>query len=389
MESLSENKNDNLNNNNNNNNDNYLYEMIFNIVTNISMDSENNEQRIKILKIIFKIIENITQVEIKQEDSEKFRRLKTSNPNIELIFKINGVYNFLIFLGFQEEMTTEDLTLFLPKNNINIETFQKILPYINLLLLNFQENEKDQINYFEKKRKISLPKSFITENDSDDEQDEPIIFTKNKQSNNAIDILKETGKERYKKALDYTNEINNTSIFSSFWNWITCGQSNTKNEEKKENEKIKKNFMTLQDLEYKNPINDMKCDDNIGKKCLELTNEFRRKNGLSILEWDDNIWRIAYIHSKNMGEGKVPFGHKGFNERINSFPFSFSRACENVYMCQGLSQYNLAENAVNGWINSPGHRKNLLSYTSHCAIAVYRNNYGSFYLTQLFALKGY
>ncbi len=56
-------------------------------------------------------------------------------------------------------------------------------------------------------------------------------------------------------------------------------------------------------------------------------------------------------------------------------------------MCQGYSQYNISENAVNGWINSYGHRQNLLSDTSHCAIATYKNNYGQFYLTQLFALK--
>ena len=105
------------------------------------------------------------------------------------------------------------------------------------------------------------------------------------------------------------------------------------------------------------------------------------------LEWDDSIWVIAYHHSKNMGEGEVPFGHKGFDERVNKFNFRYYKACENVYMCQGISQYYIAENAVKGWINSPGHKQNLLSDTSHCAIATYKNNFGSFYLTQIFVLK--
>ena len=147
--------------------------------------------------------------------------------------------------------------------------------------------------------------------------------------------------------------------------------------------------MTLSDLEYKNPSinNNLECKDEIGKDCLKLTNEFRSKNGLPPLEWDDSIWALAYIHSKNMGEGVVPFGHKGFNERVNKFNFIYYKACENVYMCQGYSQYSIAENAVKGWINSPGHKKNLLSDTTLCAIAVYKNNFGEFYLTQLFALK--
>ena len=61
-----------------------------------------------------------------------------------------------------------------------------------------------------------------------------------------------------------------------------------------------------------------------------------------------------------MGEGIVPFGHKGFNERVNKFNFSCSKACENVYMCQGYSQYDIAENAVKSHENphhGPWHEK--------------------------------
>ena len=145
--------------------------------------------------------------------------------------------------------------------------------------------------------------------------------------------------------------------------------------------------MTLNDLYYQNPENTRICKDEIGKKCLELTNEFRKKNKLPILEWDDEIWRVAYVHSENMGKKKVPFGHDGFNDRIKKFRFYYSFAAENVFMCNGYSQYNIAQMGVNGWINSPGHRKNLLSYSSHCAIATYRSGYGEFYLTQIFVRK--
>jgi len=46
----------------------------------------------------------------------------------------------------------------------------------------------------------------------------------------------------------------------------------------------------------------------------------------------------------------------------------------------------VARVAVEGWIQSPGHRKNLLSNQTLCGIGVYVNAAGAYYLTQLFAL---
>ena len=56
-------------------------------------------------------------------------------------------------------------------------------------------------------------------------------------------------------------------------------------------------------------------------------------------------------------------------------------------MCSGYSDNYISRMGVDGWINSPGHRKNLLSNTTHCAIASYRTSSGSYYLTQMFARK--
>ena len=105
------------------------------------------------------------------------------------------------------------------------------------------------------------------------------------------------------------------------------------------------------------------------------------------MEWNDDMWKISYTHSKNMGDKKVSFGHDGFANRVSKFPFSYNLACENVYMCSGYSDDTIAENGVDGWINSPGHRKNLLSKTTLCAIASYKNRSGAYYLTQMFAKK--
>ena len=389
-------------NNNNNNNDinsyDYIYEMLFGIVSNIITDKTKLEIKFKQFNILEKIISNIISAEKARKNSENYRKIRINNPNIELILKIKGVYDFLIFLGFKQENNEKDeVYLFLPEEKISLQKLEKSLFYMNLLNINFIDiNNEDNLNNYEtpeyqeniKQKKL---------NNKNELPEINIINPNSTNINEAQKILEESGQERYNQALKYSND-NNSNFFSfkTIINFFACDscRTNAKKEakkffeQKKQEDDNKKNLMTLSDLEYKNPDNNsLECKDDIGKECLQLTNEFRSKNNLPHLEWDDSIWALAYSHSKNMGEGVVPFGHKGFNERVNNFNFRYYKACENVYMCQGISQYNTAENAVKSWINSPGHKMNLLSDTSHCAVGVYKNNYGEFYLTQLFALK--
>ena len=425
-------------------NNEFIYEVVFNTISNIYNSEKTNETKLKIIRIITKIIENILEAETKHEDSEKYRRIKVSNPNISLMFQINGNYEFIKLLGFEEKFSSEDLFLYLPKKRINISLFQKLLSYIELLLLNFQENEKIEQNYYESNEyKIEnniLQNQNYNKNIKDYKRDNNNIINNKEEYNNKnnidirqilketknvrlgynnIDIeygddwnmkqqgpsregakiLRETGKERYQNALIYSNNHHyngnnwnmNNNIFNNNFNpnihtFDDFVQSSSNDHNNFFKEEPKKS-MTLRDLEFQNPTNMRVCKDDIGKKCLELTNIFRAKNKLPPLKWDDSIWRISYTHSKNMGDKKVPFGHKGFNERIRQFPFHYTLACENVFMCQGYSQDSIAKNGVDGWINSPGHRKNLLSNTTHCAIATYRTSSGAFYLTQMFARK--
>jgi len=93
---------------------------------------------------------------------------------------------------------------------------------------------------------------------------------------------------------------------------------------------------------------------------------------------------IGRGHSENMANGSAPFSHEGFNDRFPSFPFRFTDgAAENVAMNAGLE--DVAKAAVDGWINSPGHRKNKLGNYIYSGIGVARNTRGQWYLTQLFA----
>lgn len=122
----------------------------------------------------------------------------------------------------------------------------------------------------------------------------------------------------------------------------------------------------------------------IGREALQFTNEFRAKQGLPPCTWSTALTRIGAKHSKDMGDGQVPFGHAGFDARVRAVPFAAQSVSENVAMNNSSS--DVARVAVDGWIDSPGHRKNMLGKCNYCGIAVYQNASGMFYLTQLFAL---
>ena len=406
--------------------DNFIYELVFNVVSNISNSDKSSDMKLKIIRIITKLIENILKAETLNKDSEKFRRIKISNPNISLLFEIKGNYDFIKILGFEEEFYDQELYLYLSKENLNISLFQEVLSYIELLLLNFEENYEN--NYYEssdnnkieeeEKEPINIINKIDEEEDINIEND--IHEDNNKNDfNNISDYNNMDIKEILKNTRDVRLGNNNTNLeYGDNWNIRPPGPSregaqilrqtgqeryrkalqyshnNSGNNNKLNDNNFHPNIHTFDDFDSNGNSSSFKSNDKfsiakdeIGKKCLELTNQFRAKNKLPPLKWDDSIWKISLTHSKNMGEGKVPFGHKGFNERIKQFPFHYSLACENVFMCQGYSEYSIAENAVNGWINSPGHRKNLLSNTNFCAIATYRNSSGAYYLTQMFARK--
>jgi uncharacterized protein YkwD len=76
--------------------------------------------------------------------------------------------------------------------------------------------------------------------------------------------------------------------------------------------------------------------------------------------------------------------HDGFDKRNKKFKHKKkSNFSENVAFSKGIS--NPESTAVNGWIKSPGHRKNMLAKNNLCAIAMYETLDGSFYSCQLFA----
>ena len=120
------------------------------------------------------------------------------------------------------------------------------------------------------------------------------------------------------------------------------------------------------------------------KSVFEQINRYRVSQKLSKLTLNTNISRQARIHSQNMAKGEVPFSHHGFEKRVKAVSIRFNSAGENVAVNQGYS--NPASQAVIGWLNSPGHLKNIQGNYNLTGVGVASNQQGEVYLTQIFLL---
>lgn len=142
-------------------------------------------------------------------------------------------------------------------------------------------------------------------------------------------------------------------------------------------------FRTLGDISLKVKRDNQRI---LGYACFHLTNHYRASKGLDQLEWDEACFKICLDHSENMARGKVPFGHKNFDSRVSKLP-NHRAAAENVAYVEGADDGGLAKEVVDGWIASPGHRKNMESKKSHSAVAAFATETDvRYYLTQIFVL---
>lgn len=119
-------------------------------------------------------------------------------------------------------------------------------------------------------------------------------------------------------------------------------------------------------------------------RVIDLTNEQRRKNGLSNLQPDTALSNVAQEKSNDM-QAKNYFSHTSPTygspfDMMRDFGVSYTSAGENIAMGQ-----RSAEEVVNAWMNSEGHRKNILS-PNFTHIGVGHTSQGN-YWTQMFIGK--
>lgn len=124
---------------------------------------------------------------------------------------------------------------------------------------------------------------------------------------------------------------------------------------------------------------------NLQKDILYYTNKFRSSKGLQPLILNDVASNEAANHSRNMARKKTSFGHKAFDKRTRRIrqELGFGRA-----FAENVAYGNLdAAAVVDLWINSPGHRKNLLGSFQYIGIGIAEARDGTPYFTQIFLSK--
>lgn len=124
------------------------------------------------------------------------------------------------------------------------------------------------------------------------------------------------------------------------------------------------NFLTIQpqsdeSISLNFRVNDLKTDQNSEEKMLKLVNKERELRGFLPLVMDEKLRNAARAHSKDMfkrgyfshytPEGLSPF------DRMGSADISFIYAGENLALAPNVDM------AMQGLMNSPGHKANILS----------------------------
>lgn len=120
------------------------------------------------------------------------------------------------------------------------------------------------------------------------------------------------------------------------------------------------------------------------QKVVQLVNIERVKNGLPALYMDKSISNVARIKSKDMADINY-FSHQSptygsAGEMLNKFGITWSAWGENI-----ASGQPTPEQVVNEWMNSPGHRANILSPNFiFIGVGYCTNSSGKTFWTQLF-----
>lgn len=128
----------------------------------------------------------------------------------------------------------------------------------------------------------------------------------------------------------------------------------------------------------------------LAQRIWKLSNEIRVKHKKPLLGEGPVLAKAAEGHSQEMLElgyfshtSPTP-GREKVRLRVELAGADPVRVAENLYQCSGYPPESIPEMAIIAWLNSPGHRENLLKYQhSVCGIGVAAKD-GEVYVTQVF-----
>lgn len=140
--------------------------------------------------------------------------------------------------------------------------------------------------------------------------------------------------------------------------------------------------------EKEKPVENTKPSINNEVKAIELevirlVNEERKKAGLTPLTHNEELSRVARFKSQDMAD-KNYFSHNSPTygdpfTMMKNFGIKYRTAGENI-----AKGYQNPQSVVNGWMNSPGHRANILNPNFGTIGVGYVIKNGTTYWTQMF-----
>ena len=119
---------------------------------------------------------------------------------------------------------------------------------------------------------------------------------------------------------------------------------------------------------YRSALSDGGVASSEEQEVVRLVNLEREIANLHPLAWDNALGAAAWDHSTDMAQQNY-FSHtsldgRQFNQRITAAGYPFSTGGENI-----ACGYSTPQAVMNGWMNSSGHRANILN-ASFCDIGV-------------------
>ncbi|MET3681938.1 putative YkwD family protein [Alkalibacillus flavidus] len=136
-----------------------------------------------------------------------------------------------------------------------------------------------------------------------------------------------------------------------------------------------------------NETGDVTTNQSIVDQVIQLTNEKREENGLSPVKFDEELTDVAQRKSVDMADQNY-FSHQSPTygspfDMLDQFGVSYTGAAENIAAGQPTP-----EQVVTNWMNSEGHRKNILNDSwTHIGIGYEDSGRMNPYWTQMFITK--
>jgi uncharacterized protein YkwD len=124
---------------------------------------------------------------------------------------------------------------------------------------------------------------------------------------------------------------------------------------------------------------------------VERTNAYRKEKKLEPVQVDKHLTAAAEYFAKFMADSGQ-YGHEADGkkpaERAADHGYDYCMVLENIayqYSSDGYDTEPLAEQFMQGWINSRGHRENLENpHVVHIGVAIVRDEVGRYYAVQKF-----